>query len=812
METIFQDLRYTLRQLFKSPGFTATAILTLALGIGANVAVFSVINASLLNPSGVPHPDRVVALRAKYAMGDLGNINMSPPDFADAAAGKNIFTSVAVMKKSAFNYSASGSTPERLSGASVSWQWFDVFWARPQLGRVFRPEEDQPGANHEVVLSYAAWKRRFGGDPGVIGRTLLLNEESYQVVGVMGPEFNWPNQAEVWVPLGLPAASYSDNQLRHNEYLFCVARLRPGVTNDQASAYLALRTSQQIAAEGQSSYSQAAGWGMFSMPLVDFVAGDLRKPLFLLLAAVMSVLLIACANIAGLQLARASGKQREVSIQIALGVSRSRLIRSALLESLVLACAGVGVGLVIAQTTIPLLLLLAPESLSRNLTIHVGWPIFGFVVVVGAACVFFCGVAPAWQMTHSRWFQTLQEGGRSETSSRGRQRLRSALVVTEIAVAMLLLVGAGLLVRSLQQVQQLETGFSPRGLMSATVSLPPSIYKTDEQRAALFTSAEEQLKNLSGVRSGAIADALPFDNNGGSASFSIKGQTVAPDSPGPHGNIRVISPDYFATLSIPLVRGRVFSPQDRLKTDRVAIVDETLARRYWPKEDPLGQHINFGDQTPWMEIIGVVKHAKTSSLEADNTEGYYYLPISQSPPRMASLVVRSSGADPESLVSSMQRAVGAVDASLPLYDLKTMEQRVDESLTGRRFLVLLLSAFAGLALLLAAVGLYGVISYSVRMRTRELGIRMALGAQRTDVMGLILGKGMQLAATGLVLGLAGTLAAGKVLSSLLYQTSLLNPLTLLTTISLLTATVLLACYVPARRAAALEPMRTLREE
>jgi predicted permease len=415
-------------------------------------------------------------------------------------------------------------------------------------------------------------------------------------------------------------------------------------------------------------------------------------------------------------------------------------------------------------------------------------------------------------MTHSRWFQTLQEGGRSETSSRGRQRLRSALVVTEIAVAMLLLVGAGLLVRSLQQVQQLETGFSPRGLMSATVSLPPSIYKTDEQRAALFTSAEEQLKNLSGVRSGAIADALPFDNNGGSASFSIKGQTVAPDSPGPHGNIRVISPDYFATLSIPLVRGRVFSPQDRLKTDRVAIVDETLARRYWPKEDPLGQHINFGDQTPWMEIIGVVKHAKTSSLEADNTEGYYYLPISQSPPRMASLVVRSSGADPESLVSSMQRAVGAVDASLPLYDLKTMEQRVDESLTGRRFLVLLLSAFAGLALLLAAVGLYGVISYSVRMRTRELGIRMALGAQRTDVMGLILGKGMQLAATGLVLGLAGTLAAGKVLSSLLYQTSLLNPLTLLTTISLLTATVLLACYVPARRAAALEPMRTLREE
>ena len=812
MKTIFQDLRYTLRQLRKSPGFTATAILTLALGIGANIAVFSVINASLLNPSGVPHPEQVVAVRARYSVGDLANINLSPPDFADAVAGKNIFTSAAVMKGTAFNYSAGASRPERLTGASVSWQWFDVFWARPQLGRVFRPEEDQPGANHEVVLSYSGWKRRFGGDPGIIGRTLLLNQESYQVIGVMGPDFNWPNQAELWVPLALPSASYSDNKLRHNEYLFCVARLHPGVTNAQANAYLALRSSQQIAAEGHASFSQAAGWGMFSMPLVDYVAGDLRKPLFLLLAAVMSVLLIACANIAGLQLARASGKQREVSIQIALGASRSRLIRSALLESLLLASAGVAFGLALARTTIPLLLLLAPTSLSRNLAVHIGWPILGFAVVVGVACVFFCGVAPAWQMTHSRWFQTLQEGGRSEASSRGRQRLRSALVVTEIAMAMLLLVGAGLLVRSLQLVQQLETGFNPHGLMSASISLPPAIYKSEEQQAAFFQAAEEQLRNLPGVKSAAFSDALPFTNDGGSSSFGIKGRTQAPDDPGPHGNIRIISPDYFVTLGIPLVRGRVFSAQDRLTTERVAIIDETLAERYWPNEDPLGQSIHFGDNSQQWEIVGLVKHAKTSSLEADNTEGYYYLPMSQSPQETASIVVRSSGIPPESLASSMQTAVGAVDTSLPLYDLKRMEQRVDESLTGRRFLVLLLSAFAALALLLAAVGLYGVISYSVRMRTRELGIRMALGARRMEVLGLILGKGAQLAAIGLVLGLAGTLAVGRVLSSLLYHTALLNPLTLLGTAFLLMSTVLLACYVPARRAAALEPMCSLREE
>jgi predicted permease len=584
------------------------------------------------------------------------------------------------------------------------------------------------------------------------------------------------------------------------------------VTSAQANSYLALRSSQHIASEGQSSFGQSSGWGMFCVPLVEFVAGDLRKPLFLLLAAVMSVLLIACANITGLQLARASGKQREVSIQIALGVSRSRLIRNAFLESFVLAAAGVILGLTIARVAIPLLLLLAPAALAQNITIHIGGPILLFTAGVGAACVLFCGIAPAWQMSHSRWFQALQESGRSETSSRARQHLRSALVVTEIAMAMLLLVGAGLLVRSLQQVQQLDTGFNPRGLMSAFLSLPPTVYKSDVQQAAFFTAAEDQLKNSSGITSVAFADSLPFSNLGGSSSFGIKGRNFAPSDPGPHGNIHLISPDYFTTLGIPLVRGRFFSPQDRLKTEPVAMIDETLARQYWPNEDPIGQHINFGGKSPWMTIVGLVKHAKSSSLEADNTEGFYYLPILQSPQNTAAVVARTSSSRPETSASSIQAAIHAVDPSQPLYDLKSMEQRVNESLTGRRFLVVLLSTFAGLALLLAAVGLYGVISYSVRMRTRELGIRMALGAQRTDVLRLILGKGMQLAAIGLVIGFAGTLAVGRVLSSLLYHVDLLNPITLFATTLLLASTVLFACYVPARRAAALEPMRTLRED
>ncbi|MGH9642486.1 MAG: ABC transporter permease, partial [Terriglobales bacterium] len=537
-------------------------MLTLALGIGANVAVFCVINAALLNPSGVPHPDQIVAVCAKYNLGDLKNISISPTDFGDAVVAKDIFTSAAVMRRANFNYTASGTRPERLTGAAVSWQWFDVFWTRPYLGRVFRLEEDQPGANHEAVLSYLTWKHRFGGDPGIIGRTLLLNQESYQVIGVAAPDFNWPNQAELWVPLALPPGAYFDNKNRHNEYLFSAARLRPGVTSAQANSFLALKSSQVAAAEGENGFSKASGWGMFCMPLVDFVAGDLRKPLFLLLAAVLSVLLIACANIAGLQLARTSGKQREVSIQIALGVTRSRLIRSAFLESLLLAVAGVALGLLIAWASIPLLLLLAPSTIAQNITIHIGWPILLFLIAVGTACVLLCGVAPAWQMTHSRWFQALQESGRSETSSRARQRMRSGLVIAEIGMAMCLLVGAGLLVRSLQQVQQLETGFNPAGLMSASLSLPPTIYKTDEQKAAFFAAVEDQLKNEPAIVSAAFADSLPFSNGGGAASFSIKGRTVAPSDPGPHGNIHVISSEYFTTLGIPLLRGRFFTPQD----------------------------------------------------------------------------------------------------------------------------------------------------------------------------------------------------------------------------------------------------------
>jgi predicted permease len=815
MRGFLQDLRYSFRQLKKSPGFAITAALTLALGIGANVAVFTVMNAALLNPSGIPHPQKVVALRAGYKLGDLASISLSPGDLEDAMEGKGVFTSAAGMNPANFNYSGDSATPELLQGAKVTWQWFDVFWARPLLGRVFRAEEDQPGAEHEVILSYPTWKKRFGGDEHILGRKLQLNRESYEVIGVMGPEFAWPNKAEIWTPLGLKPSQYTDPNFRFNEYLFSVARLREDKTIQEANAYLEQRSQRVKFAGGDlGSFAQSAGWHEFCMALVDYVAGDMRKPMKFLLAAVALVLLIACANIAGLQLARASGRQREVSIQIALGSSRALLLRQAFAESLLLAVGGVVIGLGLAWIAVPALLSLAPPTVSGNISAHMNGSVLAFVAAIGVQCALLCGTAPSWHMTHTRWFQALQEGGRSDSASPARQRLRSSLVVVEIAIAMLLLFGAGLLVRSLQQLEKVQTGFDPHSLMTGAITLPTSIYKEKEQQVNFFGALEDQLKNVSGAQRVAIVDALPFSNNGGSASFSIKGQTVPPNQPGPHGNVRVISSDYFGTLGIALVRGRVFTTRDRFKTQPVAIVDETLARQYWPGQDPIGQQINFGGNgadDPLRTIVGVVKHAKASSLESDTNEGFYYLPISQVAIESAFVAVRTAGA-PMAVVGAVRNAVHSVDPGQALYDLKTMDDRVDSSLVGRRFLVVLLSIFAGLALLLSALGLYGVINYSVKLRTRELGVRMALGAQRGDVLQLVLGKGMQLAAVGLIAGLLASFALGRVLNSMLYNVSIFNPLSLVATSSLLAATVLLASYLPARRAAKLDPMRTLRQE
>ncbi len=837
MQTILYEFRYALRQLRKSPGFALVSVLTLALGIGANIAVFSVTNAVLLNPSGIPNAHGLVALRARYnAMPDLSNISMSAPDFGDAIAGKDIFSSGAVMQAASFDYARENSNPELLNGARVSSGWFDTFGVRPYLGREFRPEEDQPGAGNEAVLSYRAWQNRFGSDPNIVGHSLMLDNVSYRVVGVMGPSFNWPNQAELWVPIALPLGRYHDADYRYNENLFAIARLRPGATLAQANAYLNRKAAENIASEGSKSFGRSSGWGMFAMPLTEFIGGSLRNPLTMLLIAVGMVLLIACANIAGLQIARTSARGRELAVRVALGAPRSRLLRQAVVESIVLTIAGVALGFVVAMATAPLLLHYLPNLLGTQIQLSFRGPVLFFVTGVAVFCSLLCGLVPAWQRTQPGWFNALQEGGRSGTGSLMHQRTRSSLVVAQIALSLLLLAGAGLLLSSLKALEQVETGFRPSDLLSAHFSLPSSVYgpilpavtasatkeeaakqaatakdASDAKVGAFYSALQDRLHSIPGVSSAALADSVPFDNQNGSSSFNIKGRTLPPNDPGPHGNVRVVSPEYFSTLGVPLLSGRYFTPQDHQGTELVAIVDTVLAHQYWPGKNPVGEHIGFDTKGPWYTVVGLVAHARASSLESDTNEGTYYFETAQTPQLSTAVVVRSSRS-PEDLKGDIAAAVRSVDSGIPIYDVKSMEQRVDESLVGRRFVVMLLTTFAGLALLLAALGLYGVISYSVRLRTRELGVRMALGAQRGNVLQLVLLQGMRLAVIGIVCGVLAAIALGRIFTSLLFQVGVLHAIPWIVAIGVLLAVVLLATYLPARRAASIEPVQALRTE
>ncbi len=814
MTTLLHELRYTFRQLSNSPGFALVSVLTLALGIGANIAVFSVTNAVLLNPSGIPHPDGLVALRVRYqAMPDLSNIGISAPDFGDAAAGKEIFASAALMQAAHFNLQRENSIPELLHAAQVSSDYFTVFQSRPYLGRVFTPEEDQPGADRETVLSYHAWQKYFGSVPNIIGQTAILSQQPYRIVGVMGPNFNWPNEVELWVPIAIPPGQYRDPKYRYDEGYFGVARLRSGVSLNQANAYLDRKAQENIASEGDKSYGRVSGWGMFALPLTEMTGGSLRKPLTLLLIAVGIVLLIACANIAGLQMARASARQRELAVRVALGASRTDLVRQALLESVILTASGVALGFVVASLAAPLLVRGLPSILGSQIQPSFAGPVLFFVTGIAALCSLLCGVVPAWHRSQPGWFNALQESGRAGTTGAMSQRARSTLVVAQVALSLLLLAAAGLLLSSLRALERVETGFDPGNLLSGRFSLPGTVYDKDEKQAAFYSALQQRLASIPGVKNAALADALPFSDDGGTASFFIQSRPAGPNDPGPHGNVRVISPGYFPTLRISMLMGRDFTAEDRAGTERVAVIDTTLARQYWPGKNPIGEHISNDDRVkgPWYTIVGVVAHARASSLESDTNEGFYYFPTAQVPIPSASLVVRSSRS-PGDLANELDAAVRSIDSSIPIYDTKTMEQRVNDSLTGRRFVVLLLSAFAGLALLLAALGLYGVISYSVRLRTRELGVRMALGAQRAKVLQLVLLQGMRLAAIGMVCGVVAALALGRVFSTLLFHIQMLDALPWISAVSLLLAVVLLATYLPARRAASIEPMQALRTE
>ncbi len=810
MDTPWKDYRYAVRALWKTPGYTAVAVATLALGIGANTAIFSVVNQILLNPSGISDPGRVTALRVNYNKLSLRNIGVSATDFADVLKSTQLFESAALFNPGDYNYTGAA-IPERLRGANVSWRWFEVFGARALMGRVFEAEEDKPNANRVIVLSYAAWNHLFGQDQTAVGRTLELNQVPYRIVGVMGPEFRWPADIDLWIPLGLADDQFTENN-RFNESYNAFARLRPGVPFSSANAYVQVLSDRLRASGTQGgNYAKDSDWGMFLMPFTDFIAGDTRRPMLVLLGAVGFVLLIACSNIAGLTLARASGRGREIAVRAALGASRWDLIRQTLAESLVLAGAGAITGLALAFAGVRGLLALAPKGLPVMVSVRMDSTVLLFTLLASVAAALLFGIVPAWHISRLDRYEMLKEGARSNTAGLGRLHLRSGLVVGEVALALVLLVGTGLFLRSLAALENVNPGFQPQGVITGALALPPARYGDAATRTAFFRAVVENLGRLPGVTEAAAGVPMLFSGGGGSASFQIEGRPSPAGDPGPHGDIAFVSPSFFAALRIPIREGRVFTEQDRADTQAVALVDETLAKQYWPGESAVGKHIRRGSRAPWATIVGTVAHVKKGDLSGDEIKGKYYFPLYQVPPPMVTFAVRTP-ADPSRLAAGIRESVRAADPTQPVSQIRLLAEMVDSSLAPRRFVVTVMAVFSGMALLMAVIGLYGVISYTVSQRTRELGVRMALGAQQAEILKLVLWQGLRLAAGGAVIGLAASMAFSRMLREQLFEVSAFDPLTFTLMAGVLVTAALVASYLPALRATGVDPTVALRDE
>ena len=818
MQILLQDLRYALRMLAKNPGFAVVAVLTMALGIGANAAIFSALNSLLLHPAGIPHPERLTAIRARYEKLNLKSIVASAPDYTFVRDHKEIFASAAMQADGGFNYTG-GDWPLRMRGSRVTWQWFDVFEAKPLMGRVFAPEEDQPGADHEVVLSYNAWKSTFGADAKIVGRSIQLNQEPYRIIGVMGPDFLWPNPTDLWAPLGLKPEAFAIDNL-FNENYFVVARLQPNVKFASVTAYLNLVTQQIWDDARAQGYPRNSGWGIFAVPFTEFVYGDLRTPLLILLGAVGFVLLIACSNVAGLLLARALGRSKEFAVRTALGASPWRLAGQTLTESVVVAAAGMVVGLGIALGVLRALSMLATENLSTGVAISMDRHVLGFTALLAVLSALVFGAAPAWRIARSNPQENLKQGRGTGRATRGDHRFRDVLVASELALALVLLASTGVFLKSLAKLHAVDLGFRPQGLMTAALALPDRTYETPEKQIGFLRSALERLANSPGVESAAAGVPLPFSGFGGSASFGIDGRVLPPGDPGPHGDIRQVSPGYFETMGIRLIRGRTFTDQDRLGSQSVAIIDENLGRQYWPNQDPVGQRIRNGSRSPWRTIVGVVAPVRHSQVAGDESsaegvigaaKGVYYYPLYQVESAATFLIARTHS-DPTALAATIREAVHDIDPGQPVSDLKSMDQRVTLSLGPRRSAVALLTVFAVMALSLAAVGLFGLVRYNVVQRTQEIGVRLALGASRKDVLKMVLAEGLRLALFGVGGGLVGAFALTRVMGGLLYGVSATEPLTFAVMAVLLTLVALFASWLPARRATRIDPLVALRYE
>lgn len=799
---MLSDFRYALRQLAKVPSFTLVAVVTLALGIGACTAIFSVVNGVLLQPLDYPNPDRLVVIK-ESSLPQHPEFSSTPPNFLDWEQQAKSFVSLAAYSGQALNLTGDGE-PQRINAIRATAHYFDVYGIKPQLGRFPRTEEDSPGNNHVVVLSYPFWQRRFGGQPEVIGRTVELNGDSYTVIGIAPLGFGQQSRLDAWVPMAFSPKERSDD-FRGAHFLSVMGRLKDGVTASAADAELKLLAAQLA----QRFPDSNKGWSATATPALHYTVRDVSQVLYVLLAAVGCVLLIACANVANLQLARATARHREISIRAALGAGNRQLIRQLLTESLVLALLGGIAGVLLASWGLSGLVALAPSNLPRAANIHLNGTVllFSFGLSVLTGLIF--GLAPAWFATRVNVNDALKQGSRGSTDTGSRGRLRRLLVVGEVAVSLVLLSGAGLLIRSFERLAAVDPGFVAADATVVRLFLPAKKYDKPEQQLAFANAIVDRLRTLPGVTSVGIANTLPLVGDW-VLSLEIEGRPLAA-SDLPSTNYYAVTPGYFPAMGIRLLRGRAFTEHDDERAPHVAVINETFARTYFPNEDPIGKRINVtnGPQT-WREIVGVVADVKQYGPDQATT-AQAYEPFAQKPFSTLAVVIRTHGPS-AAMLSALRPAVYAVDAAQPVGNVQPLEEILSGSIARQRFTVQLLSIFAAVALVLAAIGIYGVMAYTVAQRTSEIGLRMALGARPADVFRLIFSQSGRMIGLGIALGLAVTLAASRAVSALLFQTSAFDPLTLAAVLLLLMAAAALACLLPARRATKVDPIVALRAD
>ncbi|HTM25068.1 MAG TPA: ABC transporter permease [Vicinamibacterales bacterium] len=808
MDHLKQDIQYALRRLYRSPGFTCVALVTLALGIGANTAIFTVVNGVLLQPLPYPESDRLVGI---YHLYNGQRAVMSGPNFTDVASSATLLENAAITSRARVILTGEGE-PVRLDAAEVSASLFNVLRVRPQIGRPFAADENTPGRTNVIILSHALWQQRFGGAPDVIGRRIAIDGMSKEVVGVMPAGFSYPAGREAWMPI-----EYDENfvtKQRGAWQFSAVARLKPGVTPAQSAA--------EAAAIGRTLARQFpdanANLDITTFPLREAMVGDIRRSVLVLLGAVAFVLLIACANVANLLLARAASRESEMAVRTALGAGRSRLIRQLLTECAILALAGGGLGLLLAVWGVAFLTSLQPQGIPRLDDVRIDGAVIVFTIAIALATGVIFGLAPAVHATQGGLSGALKEGGRGAVTTRGGSRMRGTLVIVEMALAVMLLVGAGLMMRSFMRLQSVDPGFRPEQALTFDLTLPDARYQEDAKRVAFFDRLMPKLRALPGVRAAGAVMGLPLSGMQFNISFKVQGRPPVPPADEPSMEIRVASPEYFATIGIPLKRGRLFTEQDREGSPSVVLITESAARQFFANEDPIGKTITLGwgkrnngkRSAAGGEVVGIVGDVKDAGLSEPNPP-QLYMPLRQWPVSSMSVVLKTA-TPPTSLTEAVRTQVYDIDPNLPVSNVRTLDQILGRSISQPRFYMLLLAMFAGIALALAAVGIFGVLSYAVSQRTREIGIRMALGAQERSVVRLVVRQAMLLVVSGVAAGLVMATFVSQALAKMLFSVKPTDPATFALVAVVLATVALVASYLPARRATRVDPVVALRAE